>query len=110
MLYDFADRDQGIFHGTLIPPSFSRDGNIGIEQSGEHIGAYTKCCYADPTYDTMHGGWHCWKCKTKVQSWVNAHDGTVLDLSKSSSDTIRQFLSSWLNCPADFIEVSVTWD
>lgn len=108
--YEFADRDQGIFHGTLVPPSFSRDGNIGIEQDGNHLGAYTKCCYADPVYDTMHGGWHCWKCKVKVISFANAHDGTTINAAESSSDQVALWLATWLNVPASFIEVSIKTD
>ena len=110
MTYESADRDQGIFHGTLVPPSFSRDGNIGIEQDGQFLGAYTKCCYADPVYDTIYGGWHCWKCKVKVNNWVDARYGTTINAAKSSSDAVVEWLSSWLNMPASFIEVSIETD
>lgn len=108
--YDFDDRGQGIFPGTLVPPSFSRDGNIGIEQDGSYLGVYTRCCYADPVYATLHGGWHCWRCKAKVNSWVDTYDGTTINAAESSSDEVVLWLASWLNVPASTIEVSIETD
>jgi hypothetical protein len=101
------DRDAGIFDGTLVPPSFSRDGNVGIEQTENYIGAYTRCCLYDP--ENTGSGWKCAKCEIKLSVYLPTYADTTLELKSSSEADIRHFLAGWLDTPADFIEVQVEW-
>lgn len=101
------DRDAGIFDGTLVPPSFSRDGNVGIEQTEEYLGAYTRCCLYDPVYTD---GWKCGKCEIRLNVFMPSYASTTLHLKSSSKWDVAQFLGDWLNVPADQVEVSIDWD
>ena len=101
------DRDAGIFDGTLVPPSFSRGGNVGIEQTEEYIGAYTRCCLYDPVH---MGQWQCGKCEIKLDVYIPSYADTTLHLKSSSDGDVAVFLADWLNVNVNQVEVSISWD
>ena len=93
---------------VLVPPSFSKDGNTGIEQCYEYLGVYTACCYNEPVplYDGS-GAWKCDNCGDHLSAYA-PREKTTIDLRSSSETLVQEWLAIWLGIPYHDISVQIS--
>lgn len=86
----------------VLDPALSVDGNVGIEVSGDFIGAYTACCNSDPVWD---GTWKCGMCAEGLHTQARGGIETCLDLTAHSAGDVSYFVNAWMS--RDDVEVQI---
>lgn len=94
---------------VLVPPSFSKDGNTGIEQCGEFLGVYTACCYNDPVpvWHSSNGSWKCGNCDEALHAYAPS-EKTSIDLESSSETRVQEWIATWLGVNYNDVTVSIS--
>ena len=93
---------------VIVPPSFSLDGNTGIEQCDEFLGVYTACCYYEPVLFYYGSGiWKCGNCDKHLSAYA-PREKTTIDLRSSSETLVQEWIAIWLNIPYHDVSVQIS--
>lgn len=92
---------------VIVPPEYSYDKNVGIEQDGSYIGAYTACCYNDPepVWMARDGAWQCANCKERLHVYAPSSE-VCINVESSSETAVQEFIATWLG--RNYHDIGVT--